>query len=136
MKAMLEPRMVAARIQGAAVVAGWSQGVESMVASSQGGLAMVAMIHSLMGADLTRLRCPWMPQLGDDGKRGELNPTLPSTDSAGISPPRRGGFGTAPLDCPDRSKRGGQVVPARRAFHAGEFCARQSKRRRQRNVRL
>src|SRR5258708_33698534 len=47
MNAMLEPRMVAARIQGPFVVAGCSHGRARIAASSQGGLAMVAIVHCL-----------------------------------------------------------------------------------------
>ena len=47
MNAMLEPRMVAARIQGPFVVAGRSHEPARIAASSQGGLPMLAIVHSL-----------------------------------------------------------------------------------------
>src|SRR5258707_1202485 len=45
-KAMLEPRMVAASIQGPFVVAGRPHEPARITASSQGGLAMLAIVHS------------------------------------------------------------------------------------------
>src|SRR5260221_10146572 len=44
-KAMLEPSMVAARIQGPLVIPGRSHAPARIAASSQGGLAMVAIAH-------------------------------------------------------------------------------------------
>src|SRR5271155_102643 len=43
---MPEPRIVAARIQGPLVVAGPSHGPARITASSQGGLAILALFHS------------------------------------------------------------------------------------------
>jgi hypothetical protein len=48
---MLEPRMVAARIQGPLVRAGRSHEPARIAASSQGGLEMLAIVHSPLGAD-------------------------------------------------------------------------------------
>ena len=48
---MLEPRMVAARIQGPFVVAGRAHGVARIAAASQGGLAMLDIIYFPTGAD-------------------------------------------------------------------------------------
>jgi hypothetical protein len=42
MNAMLEPRMVAARIHGPFTAAGWEHRLLRIAASSQGGLAIVA----------------------------------------------------------------------------------------------
>jgi hypothetical protein len=42
MNAMLEPRMVAAKIHGPFTAAGWKQRLLRIAASSQGGLAIVA----------------------------------------------------------------------------------------------
>src|SRR6266581_5332489 len=56
MNAMLEPRMVAARIQGPFVVAWRSHGLARIAASSQGGLAMLAMIYCPLGAGSPKLR--------------------------------------------------------------------------------
>jgi hypothetical protein len=46
MKAMLEPRMVAARIQRPFVKAGPSHEPARIAASSHGGLAMLAIVYS------------------------------------------------------------------------------------------
>jgi hypothetical protein len=43
MNAMLEPRMVTAEIHGPFATPGWEHGLVRIAASSQGGLAMVAM---------------------------------------------------------------------------------------------
>ena len=56
MNAMLEPRMVAARIQPPFVVAGCRQDPASIAASSHGGGAMLAMIYCPLGADRTKPR--------------------------------------------------------------------------------
>src|SRR5439155_8643782 len=52
--AMLEPMIVAARIQGPLVVACRSHEPARIAASSQGGLAMLAIVHSPSGADGTK----------------------------------------------------------------------------------
>jgi hypothetical protein len=46
--------MVAARIQGPFVIAGRSHDRARIAASSQGGLAMLAIVHSPIGADSTK----------------------------------------------------------------------------------
>src|SRR5689334_17322591 len=51
--AMLEPRIVAARIQGPFVVTGGLHEPARIAASSQGGLAMLAIVHSPPSADVT-----------------------------------------------------------------------------------
>src|SRR5437773_12354557 len=51
MNAMLEPMIVAARIQGPFVVAARSHEPARIATSSQGGLAMLAIVHSPPGAD-------------------------------------------------------------------------------------
>src|SRR5437879_2506580 len=48
---MLEPRMVAARIQGPFVVTGRAHGVARIAASSPGGLAMLDIIYFPTAAD-------------------------------------------------------------------------------------
>jgi hypothetical protein len=45
--------MVAARIQGPFVIAGRSHEPARIAASSQGGLEMLAIVHSRLGADST-----------------------------------------------------------------------------------
>src|SRR5260370_10000445 len=64
MTAMLEPGMVAARIQGPTVIAGRSHEPARITAVSQGGFAIVAIVHSPPGAgslapcaDGEKLRC-------------------------------------------------------------------------------
>src|ERR1700682_1362939 len=57
-KAMLEPRMVAARIQGPFVISGRPHEMARIAASSQGGLAMLAIIHSPPGVDRAKPRSP------------------------------------------------------------------------------
>src|SRR5438094_10570527 len=52
--AMLEPRIVAARIQGPLVVACRSHEPARIAASTPGGLAMLAIVHSPSGADGTK----------------------------------------------------------------------------------
>src|SRR5271163_2673795 len=57
MNAMLEPRMVAAKIHGPFTAAGWEQGLLRIAASSQGGLAIVA-IHPFSAGSLSHANPP------------------------------------------------------------------------------
>src|ERR1700687_5864136 len=99
MNAMLEPRMVAARIQEPFVVAGRSHEPARIAASSQGGLAMLAIVHSPLGGLVRFCESP----------TGVSTPNLAKFDGHGT----KGGRRFDPLGAVDTDSRPGPSVICR-----------------------